>query len=150
MCISRCRQAARYISQRDTKATKIKDFLIVSQLFKRKQWFPCFYVSYPKHNSMKSPQKINKQKTAVVRFLPLKSVLHIILGLHHLQKLQKPKIWSKYCTFHRAEWYFLWQTKVKTKLWKEACDWEEQPPLPALTWKWKYLSPTLRVSGFNV
>lgn len=118
VCISRRRQAAQYRSQRETKATKIKDFLIGTQLFKRKQWFPCFYFSYPNHNSMKTPQKINKQKIAVVPFLPLKSVFHIILGLHHLQKLQIPKIWSKYCIFHRAEWYHLWQTKVKTKLWK--------------------------------
>lgn len=102
VCISTCRQAPRYRSQRDTKAIKIKNFLIVIQLFKRKQWFPCFYVSYPKHNSMKTSQKINKEKIAVVPFLPLKSVFHVILGLHHLQKLQIPKIWSKYCTFHRA------------------------------------------------
>lgn len=37
--------------------------------------------------------------------------------------------------------------KVKTKLYKEACDWEAEPPLPALTWKQKHLSSTLSVSG---
>lgn len=96
---------------------------------------------------MKTSQKKKKQKIAVVPFLPLKSMFHIILGFHHLQKLQIPKIWSKYCTFHKAEWYHLWQTKAKTKLWKEACDWEGEPPLPALTWKQKHLSPTLSVAG---
>lgn len=85
---------------------KKKDFLIVTQLLRRKDWFPCFYVSYPRHNSMKPSQKINKQK--LQWYLSYhSSVFHIILGLHHLQKLQIPKIWSKYCTFHKAEWYHL-------------------------------------------